>query len=263
MTSKKNDDFLNQEFMWVNFLVNVKTHFSDKFLTQERRNIYHFIAASSLVQLHDDLDFAKTLNKGHAICDSRIIEILSRVRGVKIERIRGADFVRLFFTKITVTKKHLFVGSTPQVMKSLIANINLMSRRHQEIHFICPEFDVQMGSQTREIVKELTARDFDYIWVAMGSPKQDYMAHAIRADFDGSIFCIGAAVDFVSGHKSEAPSFFQFIGIEWLYRFAQEPRRLFIRYTFGNIRFISLFCKWAFEVRFSKSEALEVRDDVA
>lgn len=263
MTIKKNDDFLKQEFMWVNFLVNVKAHFSEKFLTQERRCIYHFIAASSLVQLHDDLDFATTLNKGHAICDSRIIEILSRVCGVKIQRIRGADFFRLFFTKITVTKKHLFVGSTPQVMKSLIANINLISRNHQEIHFICPEFDVQMDTQIREIVKEFTARDFDYIWIAMGSPKQDYMAHAISADFDGSIFCIGAAVDFVSGHKSEAPYFFQFIGIEWLYRFAQEPRRLFIRYTFGNIRFISLYCKWVFRVRLSKGGALEVRDDVA
>lgn len=260
MNSGSNQHFLKDEFMWVNFAVEVNSNFDEIFFTQERREVFHFIAASSLVRLYVDFDFAKTLNKGHAICDSRIIEVLSWVLGSRIQRMRGADFVRIFFTKIPVTGRHLFFGSTPEVMESLIEKIEVMSTVVQEIDYVCPEFNVQVKNQAKELIKEVTNRDLDYVWIAMGSPKQDYLANALREHFGGGIFCVGAAVDFVSGCKSEAPTFFQFLGIEWLYRFAQEPRRLFVRYTLGNAQFISLFCKWVFGVRLLKRRDAEGQD---
>lgn len=252
MDSNQNTQIRVQEFMRVNFVVDAKKDFDRVFLASNRGCAFHFIAASSLVQLRDDPSFAKTLNNGYSICDSRVIEILSRILGNRIQRIRGADFLRSFFCKISLSSRHLFIGSTPQVMQSLIVEIDSLSIKHQQIEFICPEFELQLESQIKGLIDEVSTRDFDYIWIAMGSPKQDYMAHSLISHFKGSIFCVGAAVDFVSGSKSEAPSLFQFLGIEWLYRLAQEPRRLLSRYTLGNMLFISLFCKWAIRTKFSK-----------
>lgn len=257
MSSGSNQHFFKKEFMWVNFAVEVNSNFDEIFFPQENRQVFHFIAASSLVHLKVDFDFAKTLNKGNAICDSRVIEILSSVLGFRIQRIRGADFVRIFFSKIPRPRRHFFFGSTPEVMESLIGKIEVMSIVAQEIDYVCPKFEVQLENLAEELIKEVTNRDLDYVWIAMGSPKQDYLANALRAHFEGSIFCVGAAVDFVSGCKSEAPALFQFLGIEWIYRFAQEPRRLFVRYTFGNAQFISLFCNWVLRARFLKSRDAE------
>jgi|688.fasta_scaffold195055_2 N-acetylglucosaminyldiphosphoundecaprenol N-acetyl-beta-D-mannosaminyltransferase len=251
MDSNQNMEIHLQEFMQVNFVVDTDKDFDGFFMSLKRGSVFHFIAASSLVQLRHDPGFAKTLNNGYSICDSRVIEILSRFLGKRIQRIRGADFLRSFFSKISLSRRHLFIGSTAHVMQSLIAEIDSLSITHQEIEFVCPQFDLQLESQIKGLIKEVTTRDFDYIWIAMGSPKQDYIAHSLIGHFKGSIFCVGAAVDFVSGSKSEAPLIFQFLGIEWLYRLAQEPRRLFSRYTVGNIQFISLFCKWAVRTKFS------------
>ena len=252
MSNNRNMHIHMQKFMWVDFIADIDKDFDRVFMTIDRGCVFHFLAASSLVQLRNDSNFANRLNNGYAICDSRIIEILSRILGNRIRRIRGADFLRLFFTKISLPSKHLFVGSTPHVMQSLIGKIDRITTTPQQIEFICPEFDLQIESQTKDLIKEVTSRDFDYIWIAMGSPKQDDMAHSLGSYFKGSIFCVGAAVDFVSGSKSEAPSILQFLGFEWVYRLAQEPRRLFSRYTYGNMQFLYLFCKWAIKTKFLK-----------
>lgn len=78
------------------------------------------------------------------------------------------------------------------------------------------------------------------IILAMGMPKQERVAELLSANLDYPclIVCGGAILDFMGGKVTRAPLLFRRLGIEWLYRLGQEPKRLFRRYVIGNIAFL-------------------------
>lgn len=76
------------------------------------------------------------------------------------------------------------------------------------------------------------------IWLMIGSPRQEILSHLISGRINNPIVGIGGVIDFITGSTKEAPHIIQFFYLEWLFRFLQEPRRLFSRYTSGNIIFI-------------------------
>lgn len=76
--------------------------------------------------------------------------------------------------------------------------------------------------------------------LAMGMPKQERIAALMATDQSSRlIVCGGAILDFIAGKVVRAPEFFRRYGLEWLYRLAQEPKRLFGRYVIGNVVFLS------------------------
>ena len=79
------------------------------------------------------------------------------------------------------------------------------------------------------------------IVLGMGMPKQEEVAVHLRAalKFPCLIVCGGAIIDFLGGKTVRAPIWVQQVGIEWLFRLALEPRRLFRRYVIGNPVFLS------------------------
>ena len=78
------------------------------------------------------------------------------------------------------------------------------------------------------------------VLLAMGMPRQEEVAQALRAalGFPCLIVCGGAIVDFLAGRTPRAPAWLRRLGMEWLWRLAQEPRRLFGRYVIGNPLFL-------------------------
>lgn len=93
-----------------------------------------------------------------------------------------------------------------------------------------------------------------FVFLGLGFPKQELLAIQIMqklkaAKHEGHVlfFLLGASFEFYFGMKDRAPVLFQKTGMEWLYRFAKEPRRLWKRYTVDNVRFISLALKEVFK----------------
>ncbi len=79
----------------------------------------------------------------------------------------------------------------------------------------------------------------DLILLGMGMPKQEQLAHQLKiAGANELIICGGAIIDFLGNKVSRAPNCMRKCGIEWLYRLACEPRRLFYRYVVGNPSFL-------------------------
>ncbi|AMO24141.1 WecB/TagA/CpsF family glycosyltransferase [Ramlibacter solisilvae] len=78
------------------------------------------------------------------------------------------------------------------------------------------------------------------IVLGMGMPRQEEVAHMLRAalGYPCLIVCGGAIIDFIGGKTSRAPAWMRGAGLEWLYRLALEPRRLFQRYVVGNPLFL-------------------------
>jgi N-acetylglucosaminyldiphosphoundecaprenol N-acetyl-beta-D-mannosaminyltransferase len=85
--------------------------------------------------------------------------------------------------------------------------------------------------------------------VGRGCPRQEVWVANHLNKVNAAMMAVGAAFDFYAGTVKQAPKWIQDFGLEWLFRFIQEPRRLWRRYLFTNSTFIYLFLKHKLFVR--------------
>jgi N-acetylglucosaminyldiphosphoundecaprenol N-acetyl-beta-D-mannosaminyltransferase len=105
-----------------------------------------------------------------------------------------------------------------------------------------PPFRPQTDDEREAIAAEINASRADVVWVGIGQPKQEKWMAEMRDLLDAPILAgVGAAFDFHAGLVPQAPSWMQETGLEWTYRLAHEPRRLWRRYARYNPRFIAGF----------------------
>jgi N-acetylglucosaminyldiphosphoundecaprenol N-acetyl-beta-D-mannosaminyltransferase len=92
------------------------------------------------------------------------------------------------------------------------------------------------------VALEINRSDADIVWVGIGVPKQEKWMAAMRDRLDAPVLVgVGAAFDFHAGLVPQAPGWMQSAGLEWAFRLAQEPRRLWKRYLRYNPRFVAGF----------------------
>lgn len=134
--------------------------------------------------------------------------------------------------------RHYFYGSTPEVLDRLTRG--LRSRLHglQIAGWEAPPFRPTTAEEVDAAIRRMHAARSDVVWIGLGTPKQDEFVHRFAARIGRPTVAVGAAFDFLAGTVPQAPSLVQNLGLEWAYRLAREPRRLWRRYVFGNPRFI-------------------------
>ena len=104
-----------------------------------------------------------------------------------------------------------------------------------------PPFRPLSDAEYRQLADRITASGADLIWIGLSSPKQERFMAALSARLSaGVLIGVGAAFDFHAGLKPQAPPWLRRTGLEWLFRLATEPRRLWRRYLIGNSRFLWL-----------------------
>jgi N-acetylglucosaminyldiphosphoundecaprenol N-acetyl-beta-D-mannosaminyltransferase len=102
-----------------------------------------------------------------------------------------------------------------------------------------------LSTEEREaVIKEINQSRADVVWVGIGVPKQEKWMASMRAELEVPVLLgVGAAFDFHAGLVPQAPSMIQRWGLEWAYRLAHEPRRLWRRYLRYNPRFVYAFAR--------------------
>ena len=122
-----------------------------------------------------------------------------------------------------------------------------MRRRHPGIRIVggySPPFRPLTRAEEEDIVDEVNRARPDVLWVGIGVPKQEKWMARMRDRLEVPVMCgVGAAFDFHAGRISMAPRWMQDRGLEWIYRIAQEPRRLLPRYLWFNPRFLAAFAR--------------------
>lgn len=130
---------------------------------------------------------------------------------------------------------------------SLVQLALTMRRRHPGIQIVgghSPPFRPLTTDEEDALVREIDAARPDVLWVGIGVPKQEKWMARMRERLEVPVMCgVGAAFDFHAGRISMAPSWMQERGLEWIYRLAQEPRRLLRRYLTTNPRFVVAFAR--------------------
>lgn len=133
-----------------------------------------------------------------------------------------------------------FYGGTPEVLESLIKRVQA---RYQDLNVAfsySPPFRAMSREENAAIVEQINKSGARILFVGLGCPKQEIWMAAHRGQVKAVMLGVGAAFDFHAGMKPQAPTWMQTIGLEWLFRLIQEPRRLWKRYLYHNPRFIVL-----------------------
>ncbi len=175
------------------------------------------------------------------IADGMPIRWLQRVSGFQnAERVYGPDLL-LGVCKATQQRpiRHFFWGGLPDVADQLAAQLHQQFSGLQIAGVHSPPVEELPSEPHKEVVAHLNASQADIVWVGLGSPKQDLWMQLYRPHLEAPVLIgVGAAFDFLSGNKRQAPRIVQRLGLEWLFRLLQEPRRLWKRYLVYNTKFV-------------------------
>ena len=135
--------------------------------------------------------------------------------------------------------KHYFYGGKAETLKTL--ETKLKQQYQLEIAgMYAPPFRDLTEEEDRAVVERINKSGADFVWVALGAPKQERWMYTHQGSIEGLMAGIGAGVDYFAGNIKRAPMWMQKCSLEWLYRLFQEPRRLFKRYLMTNTKFIWL-----------------------
>lgn len=127
-----------------------------------------------------------------------------------------------------------FYGSSPEVIAALTANALRAFPDLEIAGAESPPFRPLTAAEDADIVERVNASGAGLLFLGTGCPRQELFAARHRRDIRAVQLCVGAAFDLHAGVKSMAPAWMQKRGLEWLFRLAQEPRRLWKRYLVYN-----------------------------
>jgi N-acetylglucosaminyldiphosphoundecaprenol N-acetyl-beta-D-mannosaminyltransferase len=205
----------------------------------------HFANAHSLVEANKNPQLRAALNADLVEPDGVPLVWLARRRGANAERVAGPDFLpELVRRGIPLGRSHFFFGGAPGVPEELARRLAEAYPGVRIAGTLSPPFRAPTPEEDESLVTEVNAARPDYVWVGLGTPKQDLWVAEHRARLDASaLLAVGAAFDFHAGTKRRAPRWMQRSGTEWLFRLISEPRRLAGRYTVVNARLLWLVLK--------------------
>ena len=144
-----------------------------------------------------------------------------------------------------------FYGSTPKVLADLTANLARSCPGLKIVYTESPPFRPQTVEEEAAVREQIDRSGVRLLFVGLGTPKQELWMAAQSGTVRTVMVGVGAAFDFIAGHKRQAPDLLQRLGLEWLFRLVSEPRRLWRRYLYRNPRFVVLFAAQLFKHRFS------------
>jgi N-acetylglucosaminyldiphosphoundecaprenol N-acetyl-beta-D-mannosaminyltransferase len=133
-----------------------------------------------------------------------------------------------------------FYGGQDDVLDDLAAALDGRFPGLRIVYRWSPPFRALTAEEEARVRDDLRRSGARVLFVGLGTPKQErWMAD--HKDLPLVMLGVGAAFDFLSGRKRQAPPALQRLGLEWLYRLVHEPRRLWRRYLYRNPRFVALF----------------------
>lgn len=107
-----------------------------------------------------------------------------------------------------------------------------------------PPFRELTAAEEEQVVSDIEGSGAKVVWVGTGQPKQERWMQRMRPRLETPLLVgVGAAFDFHAGLVAQAPRWMQRAGLEWIYRLAREPRRLWRRYARYNPRFVAAFAR--------------------
>lgn len=168
------------------------------------------------------------------------------------DNLNGTDFTPFLFQCAAAPLRVYMVGGRPDVLLKAAEHVHV--RLGQQVVGGCDGYD---GVKDVDgLIADINQARPDVVLVAMGNPIQETWILQYRQLLDANLIMgVGALFDFWAGDKPRAPKLLQKLRLEWLYRLALEPRRLFRRYTIDIGVFLAHCYKYRSDPKISSSSA--------
>ena len=140
---------------------------------------------------------------------------------------------------------HYFYGNNIEVVDLMIKNLKIIYPNIKITGFFCPPIKTYKELSEEKYVKDIIDKNADIVWVSLGFPKQEEFIYELKRKYEisSNFVGVGAVFEWVAKTKIKAPEWLANLGLEWVFRLVQEPKRLFRRYLVDNFLFIIYFIK--------------------
>ncbi len=202
-----------------------------------------------VVKMQDDEKLLQICKNADLILtDGQIVVKLSKKLGTPIkERVAMTDFVwDVFDLAIEKNYKVFLFGGKEEVLKKATESIRTKCPDLNIVGSYSPPFGFENDAEQLATANErIRISNADILIVFLGCPKQEKFIYDNMNKYNVPIsFTMGGCVDFIAGGVKRAPMWMQKVGLEWFYRFLQEPKRMFKRYFVDDMRIFGLVLKY-------------------
>jgi N-acetylglucosaminyldiphosphoundecaprenol N-acetyl-beta-D-mannosaminyltransferase len=176
-----------------------------------------------------------------SIPDGKPLQIVGRLKGNKeISRLFGPTVMEKFIDWGRKDHaRHFFFGSSEETLARLKMTIQKKYPGTIISGMVAPPFKPMGEWENVEFAQTINDATPHFIWIGLGAPKQErWMYENYKSVHHGVMFGIGAGFDYLAGNTKHAPQWMKDCALEWLYRLAQEPGRLWKRYLTTIPQFI-------------------------
>ena len=204
-----------------------------------------------LIRYHDDPNFrALYADASYVLLDSRFLShVFLLSKGLRVRVCAGSDLTAELFARVIAPDDNIvLIGCSSEQVRSLTDRFGLKALKH----YNPPMGFIRDPQQLDACVQFVEAHSpFRFCFLAVGAPQQEVLAQRLktRGIARGLALCIGASVNFLTGIERRAPRWMQRMGMEFIFRLAQDPRRLAKRYLVRGPRVFSLLPITKFLVR--------------
>jgi N-acetylglucosaminyldiphosphoundecaprenol N-acetyl-beta-D-mannosaminyltransferase len=236
--------------------INVAERLLHNFVTERRPrqlvtvNVDFLRIAETMPELKEVINSADL-----AVPDGRPLVWMARYLGIKdCDRVTGPDLIEAAAAlSMSQGTKLFFLGGTPGAVKGAK---RVVEERYPGVN-VCgvmapPEASYPFPEELDgEICDAIRAAQPDVLFVGFGCPKQDLWIRDHLQELSVPVSVgIGGSFNFLAGHVSRAPVKLQHLGLEWVYRLWQEPRRLWRRYLVHDLPFVARLAMTELVARF-------------
>lgn len=215
-----------------------------------------FVNADCANIAYRDSSYLNVLNQS-SLCfaDGIGLKIAGKLLGQQIaQNVNGTDMFPLLCKSLEQTDLRMYLlGARPEVVEGVV---NWVRTNYPNLKLCGYHHGYFNTEEELEIIQEIKDSEAHLLLVALGAPRQDmWVNHHLDETGVGVAMGVGGLFDFYSGRISRAPAWMREIGMEWFYRFLQEPGRLWKRYFVGNFIFLSRVLREKFFPRKNQSSS--------
>lgn len=205
-----------------------------------------FVNADCLNISARDPEYHRILERDDAwvFADGIGVAIAGRVsRQPLLDNVNGTDLFPLLCERASHRGLRLFLLGAQSGVAEQVAG--RMAAQYPGLQIVGTRDGYFSPSQNDAVIEQINASDADVLLVALGAPRQEKWIAAHRARLRPPVLAgVGGLFDFYSGRVRRAPRIVRAVKLEWAWRLAMEPRRLWRRYLVGNPVFMTRLAWW-------------------
>jgi N-acetylglucosaminyldiphosphoundecaprenol N-acetyl-beta-D-mannosaminyltransferase len=195
------------------------------------------------IEAEDDPAFLKLVNEADLVLpDGTPLVWMQRWQGNEgATQVRGPSLMPMLMEHAEREKLKVgFLGGRQDVLDRILERAREEYAQLEIAYANSPPFRALTNEENNQIAEDIRAAGVQILFVGLGCPKQERWMAVNRVAVDAVMIGVGAAFDLYAGNIREAPAVVSKLGLEWIFRLLQEPRRLFSRYLLVNPRFMIL-----------------------